>query len=86
MVNSVIRRAIVCINDSKILGEYGVMVIHQRAKSLGCNIEIKDGKLVLTDTKDELKFFLKILDDEAFKGYFTDDIYVTNSRSAFNSN
>lgn len=50
------------------------------AKSAGIEIAVEDRKIVLPDDKEELKIVLGFLDEEAYKGPFSNNTYLANSK------
>jgi hypothetical protein len=75
-----IRRKIASINDSGVLKNYDVMTIKRLAENVGLNIKINKNKISLPTDKKELKEILAFLDEEVYKGTFSEDTYITNSK------
>lgn len=53
--------------------------IHSQQTNVNC-IELKDGKIIIPDDKNELKVVLSFLVDESYHGPLTDTTYMTNSK------
>lgn len=80
MANSWIRRKIAMINDSGVLENYPAKEIKKRAKVVGVEIEIKTGKIVIPNDKEKVRLILGFLDEEAYKGPFSQNTYLANSK------
>ena len=80
MANTWIRRKIAMINDSKVLSNYSAIKIKGLAKSAGINITIKDKKVVIPNDKEKIKVILSFLDEEAYKGPFSQETFLANSK------
>ncbi|SDH83183.1 hypothetical protein [Desulfosporosinus hippei] len=78
--DSWVRRKIALIDDSGIFNKFTVKQINDKAKSIGMTLSVKKGKLNLPSDKKELKNVLKFLDDEIYKGIFSDELLQTNSK------
>lgn len=83
-----IRRKIALIHDSKILKTYSAKQIQTKAtKLLGTNIvKTTKGKLIIPKTKKEVKILLKFLDEEMYRGIFSNALLETNSKTKVNLN
>ena len=68
------------INDSGVLENNAAAKIKKLAKSAGIEIVVEDKKIVLPDDKEELKIVLRFLDEEAYKGPFSNNTYLANSK------
>lgn len=75
-----IRRKIAAINDSGVLKSNSVNKIKKMAKNCGLEISVDNGKLELPSDKKKLKEVLGFLDDEVYKGAFSEETYITNSK------
>lgn len=79
-----VRRKIALINDSKVLVHNTANDIVLKAMQYDLDIPIvkENGveKLVLPNDKKELKQVLKFLDEDIYKGTFTEKIFETNSK------
>lgn len=78
--DSWVRRKIALIEDSGIFSKYTVKQINDKAKSIGMTLSVKQNKINLPSDKKELKNLLKFLDDEIYKGIFSDELLQTNSK------
>lgn len=79
-VDSWVRRKIALIDDSGIFNKYSVQQIKNKAKSIGMTLPVKQNKINFPSDKRELKNLLKFLDDEIYKGMFSEEILQTNSK------
>ena len=80
MADTWIRRKIAMINDSGVLENNTATKIKKLAKSAGIEIAVEDKKIVLPNDKEELKIVLGFLDEEAYKGPFSNNTYLANSK------
>jgi hypothetical protein len=80
MADTWIRRKIAAINDSGVLRNNTASKIKKLAQKCGLEILVEDGKLVIPAEKKKLKEILGFLDDEVYKGAFTEETYITNSK------
>ncbi|MFZ5354558.1 MAG: Kiwa anti-phage protein KwaB-like domain-containing protein [Bacillota bacterium] len=78
--DSWVRRKVALISDSDIFTKFSPKQIKEKAKDFGLNVNIKKNKLSLPSDKKELKNILKFLDEEIYKGIFTEQILQTNSK------
>lgn len=78
--DSLIRRKIALINDSGIFDNYDVQTIKRIADGLGLELLISDGKITIPTSKRELKKLLAFLDEEVFKGPFSEQTFMANSK------
>ncbi len=84
--NTYIRRKIAAINDSGILEQYTAFEIQQLAKTYaGADIKISDNKVCIPDNKDEAVWIVGFLDEEAYRGPFSQDLIVANSKRRIKS-
>jgi len=79
-----LKKRIAYIKDNQILETYTAETIQKKAVDFGVNIVIEDGKIVLSDDKEELKKTLYFLAEDTFKGAITDNDYETNSKKRAN--
>lgn len=84
MANTWIRRKIAMINDSKVLEKYSVSEIQSLATESGISIAAVEGKVVIPNNKDQVKIILGFLDEEAYKGPFSQNTYLVNSKRQIN--
>ncbi|KRM55763.1 Kiwa anti-phage protein KwaB-like domain-containing protein [Lacticaseibacillus sharpeae] len=75
-----VRRKIASINDSHVLKDYNAIDIQKQAKSIGLHIDVMKSKVVLPDDKQSLKEILGFLDEEVYKGAFSESTFITNSK------
>ena len=80
MANTYVRRKIAMINDSEVLKEYTAKEIKSIAKNSGIEIRINDGKIVIPADKDAAMEVLAFLDEEAYRGPFSNDLLIANSK------
>ena len=80
MANSWIRRKIALINDSGVLDNYTAAKIKSLGNAAGIDIVVKNKKVVIPSDKDMLKVILGFLDEEAYKGPFSQTTYLANSK------
>lgn len=84
MADTWIRRKIAMINDSKVLDEYTAADIVQRAAEVGVSITTSGSRIVLPNDKKQVKVILGFLDEEAYKGPFSQNTYLANSKRQVN--
>lgn len=84
MANTWIRRKIAMINDSKVLENYTVSEIQNLATESGVSISVVEGKILIPNNKEQVKIILGFLDEEAYKGPFSQNIYLANSKRKIN--
>ncbi len=80
VANSWERRKIASIMDSGILKNYTATKIKNIAKQTGIELSVKDKKIVIPTDKKERRIVLGFLDEEVYKGAFSQTIYQTNSK------
>lgn len=80
MVNTYVRRKIAMINDSEVLKKYTAKEIKSIARNSGIDIKIQNKKIVIPADKDEAMEILAFLDEEAYRGPFTNDLLIANSK------
>ncbi len=80
MANTWIRRKIAMINDSKVLENYTAAEIKRRAKIVGVEIETENKCIKIPNDKEKIKLILGFLDEEAYKGPFSQNTYLANSK------
>lgn len=74
------RKKIALIHDSGVLENNSAEEIATSAEELGVTIQVVDGKIVLPSIKKEMKDVLRVLDEDRYKGVFTNNTYETNSK------
>lgn len=80
LANTWIRRKIAMINDSEVLINYPASKIKSLAKSVGIEITVENKKVVIPNDKEKIKVILGFLDEEAYKGPFSQNTYLANSK------
>lgn len=80
MADTWIRRKIALINDSGVLKNNTAKKIKKLAQECGLVVTVENNKVILPTEKKKLKEILGFLDDEVYKGAFTELTYVTNSK------
>lgn len=78
--DSRIRKKIASIMDSKVLEKFSARDIQRIGRRIGFEIEIRDKKIVIPADKKKLKYILGFLDEEVYKGSFSNATYITNSK------
>lgn len=84
MADTWIRRKIASINDSKVLDEYTASDIARRAAEVGVTISTNGSRIILPNDKKQVKVILGFLDEEAYKGPFSQNTYLANSKRQVN--
>lgn len=74
------RRKIASINDSGILQSHTARQIKSLAQKSGVSISVSDGHIVLPTDKKERHIVLGFLDEEVYKGAFSETVFQTNSK------
>lgn len=85
MADTWIRRKIAMINDSKVLDNFSASEIAGRAAEVGVSISIRRNKIVLPNDKRQAKVILGFLDEAAYKGPFSQNTYLANSKRQVNA-
>ena len=85
MADTWIRRKIGMINDSRVLDEYTASEIAQCATEAGLSIITNNNRIILPNDKKQIKVILGFLDEEAYKGPFSQNTYLANSKRRVNS-
>ena len=80
MANTYVRRKIAMINDSDVLKNYSAKEIKSIAKTAGIDIRVQDKKIVIPADKDSAMEVLAFLDEEAYRGPFSNDLLIANSK------
>lgn len=80
VANSWERRKIASIMDSGIFENYTATKIKSIAKQTGIELSVKDKKIVIPSEKKERRIVLGFLDEEVYKGAFSQTIFQTNSK------
>ena len=74
------RRKIASINDSGVLRKYTAKRIKDLGKKNGVVIVVSGDSIVLPEDRAERRIVLGFLDEEVYKGVFSDTLYQTNSK------
>ena len=82
--NTWIRRKIAMINDSDVLINYKALEIKNLAKDAGITIVVENEKVVIPNDKEQIKVILGFLDEEAYKGPFSQNTFLANSKRKIN--
>ena len=80
LANSSIRRKIAAINDSEVLKKYQAIDIKRLAQKAGISITVKNKQIVIPNDKEQIKVILGFLDEEAYRGPFSQITYLANSK------
>ena len=74
------RRKIASINDSGVLRKYTAKRIKDLGKKNGVVIAVSGDSIVLPEDRADRRIVLGFLDEEVYKGVFSDTLYQTNSK------
>lgn len=80
LANTYVRRKIAMINDSGVLKKYTAKEIKSIARNSGIDIQVKDKQIVIPIDKDGALEVLAFLDEEAYRGPFSNDLLIANSK------
>jgi hypothetical protein len=80
MANTWVRRKIALINDSGVLDNYSPDNIQSLASNEGITISVDNNKIVLPMERELLKGILGFLDEEAYRGPFSQETFLANSK------
>lgn len=80
VTNPWMRRKIALINDSEVLINKSANEIKSIGKDIGININVEDEKIVIPNDKDEIEIILGFLDEEVYKGWFSQTAFFANSK------
>lgn len=84
VANTWIRRKIAMINDSDVLVNYKASEIKKLAKDAGITVMVENKKIVIPNDKEQIKLILGFLDEEAYKGPFSQNTFLANSKRRIN--
>ncbi|KRL12577.1 Kiwa anti-phage protein KwaB-like domain-containing protein [Schleiferilactobacillus perolens] len=79
------RRKIASINDSEVLADFSAKKIQSMAKAAGLKIKVKSKKIQIPTEKKPLKEVLRFLDEEVYKGAFSKETFIANSKRKANN-
>lgn len=80
MSDTWVRRKVASINDSEVLKNYDAKTIQKLARTIGFEIELVEDKIRVPNDKKHLKDILSFLDEEVYKGAFSEETFITNSK------
>ena len=80
MANTYVRRKIAMINDSKVLEKYSPKDIKIIASNSRIDIQIQNEKILIPAERDAALGILAFLDEEAYRGPFSNDLLIANSK------
>lgn len=78
--NSWERRKIASIRNARIIEEHSVAEMRGFASQLDYTLPEKNGKLVIPADRKERRRLLAFLDEDVYRGMFTESVYETNSK------
>lgn len=79
--NTWYRRKIAAINDSRILENYTASKIKKLAKAhAGIDVTVKNERIIFPTDSEGAKLLLSFLDEEAWKGPFSGETFLSNSK------
>ena len=74
------KRKIASIRNARIIEEHPLIEMLGLAQSIDYNLPVANGKLLIPADKKLRKQLLAFLDEDVYRGMFTDSIYQTNSK------
>lgn len=80
MANTSIRRKIALINDSGVLSRFSATEIKRLAQKAGIDLTVRNKQVIIPDDKEQIKIILGFLDEEAYKGPFSQITFLANSK------
>ena len=66
--------------DSGLLEKHTAKSIQKKAGEIGVSIQVEKNQIVIPTDKKQRKILLGFLDEEVYKGAFTNTVYQTNSK------
>ena len=78
--SSWVRRKIAAINDSRILENNSAEDIKKVADKTGIHLETSGDKIIIPEEKEAVKILLGFLDEEAYRGPFSNTTYLAGSK------
>lgn len=79
--DSIVRRRIASILDRGVLSQYNAKQIKKIAKdTANLKLTVKGDKIVIPTEKKQMKIILAFLDEGIYKGVFSQEVYITNSK------
>ena len=82
--NQYMRRRFAILKESRVLDNFSVKHIQQRANEHELSIGLHDDKIIFPTNKEDAKSLLKFLNEEIFQGALTNNLYETNSKKEVN--
>ena len=80
LMNERTRKLIKSITESRVLEKHSAEEIFQKAQSIGLELKRKEDRIIIPNSKQEIKTVLSFLEDSVFKGSFSEETYETNSK------
>lgn len=81
--DSTVRRRIASILDSGTLSKYSAKKIKKIAEdTANLKLTVKNDKIVIPTEKKQMKIILAFLDEGVYKGVFSNEVFMTNSKRA----
>lgn len=74
------RKLIRGINKSRVLVNHNAAEIIAKAKTVGLTLVEDGGRIVLPSAKSDLKTVLSFLEESVYKGVFSEETFLTNSK------
>lgn len=78
--DSRVRKKVASIMDSGVLERFSARDIQKIGRQAGIDVAIRDKKIVIPAEKKKMKIILGFLDEEVYKGSFSNITYITNSK------
>ncbi|MDE6673590.1 MAG: DUF4868 domain-containing protein [Acetatifactor sp.] len=78
--DSRVRKKIASIMDSGVLEKFSARDIQKIGRQTGVNVTVRDKRIVIPADKKQMKIILGFLDEEVYKGAFSNATYITNSK------
>lgn len=78
--DSRVRKKVASIMDSGVLERFSARDIQKIGRQAGIEVAIRDRKIVIPADKKKMKIILGFLDEEVYKGSFSNITYITNSK------
>ena len=80
ITNTYVRRKIAMINDSQVLNKFTAKEIKGIALNTKIDIKVQGKRIVIPSDKDKAMEVLAFLDEEAYRGPFSNDLLIANSK------
>ena len=85
LADSVVRQKVRSILDASVLQQWDAQSLQVSAEQAGLSISVQNSKVVLPTDRQQLKDFLKFLNDERYLGPASNRIMITNSCRPINN-